>query len=436
MSETLADFRPAILNANAHTEYGTALLDQAMHEDGYVAPMTSAADGEILDGSNRLEKAADVFAGIAPLVVHHDGKRPIIMVRDDIPNAQTPEAQRIALRANRIAQVDLKWNADVIAAFNAATPEVAAAVFDQATLNELIAEAQGEQEPADAEPQIDKGELLNEFWKVKRDDLFLIGEHRLLCADSTDRARVERVMNGEKAELLFTSPPYADMREYAGGDMSPKYLAQFIPAWKESAQYQVVNLGIKREQDEVIEYWNEYIKAARNCGYKLLSWNIWDKNEAGGPSNQMAMFAIEHEFLFVFGEAVKEITRTEPKKHTETQTPKLRRQPDGSLKRSSAGENYKFKNAPTIFRTKSTEHGAMRKYHPAVMIVDLPLLYIEVMTNDLDIVADAFAGSGTTLVASETLSRRCRAIEISPAYCAVILDRMSRAFPHLKIERA
>ncbi len=112
--ERLEDFRPAALNANKHTERGIRMLNDAMAEDGFVAPMTAAADGEILDGSARLETAAERFPDIQPIVVEHDGRRPIIMVRKDIPNAQTPQAKRIALRSNKIAEADLSWDTEVL----------------------------------------------------------------------------------------------------------------------------------------------------------------------------------------------------------------------------------------------------------------------------------------------------------------------------------
>ena len=63
-------------------------------------------------------------------------------------------------------------------------------------------------EPADAEPQIDKAAELNKKWKVKTGDMFRIGDHRLLCGDSTKREDVERVMGGEMADCLWTDPPY------------------------------------------------------------------------------------------------------------------------------------------------------------------------------------------------------------------------------------
>lgn len=78
----LARFRPQRRNANKHTQRGLGMLDRAMSEDGYVAPITVAADGETIDGSARLERAAERFAGVEPLVVEHDGTRPCRSLRD------------------------------------------------------------------------------------------------------------------------------------------------------------------------------------------------------------------------------------------------------------------------------------------------------------------------------------------------------------------
>ena len=112
--DKLSDFRPQAKNANKHTSRGISMLDKSMSEDGYVAPMTATADGEIIDGSARLERVAERFSGVDPIIIEHDGKRPIIAVRTDIANANTPEAKRIALRANRIAEADLEWDAEIV----------------------------------------------------------------------------------------------------------------------------------------------------------------------------------------------------------------------------------------------------------------------------------------------------------------------------------
>ena len=112
-ADKLGRFRPQTRNSNRHTQRGMGQLEASMRKYGYVTPMTAAADGEIIDGSARAETGATVF-GDDMLVVHHDGTKPVIMVRDDIPSADTPEAREISIAANRIAQVNLDFDPEVL----------------------------------------------------------------------------------------------------------------------------------------------------------------------------------------------------------------------------------------------------------------------------------------------------------------------------------
>lgn len=289
-------------------------------------------------------------------------------------------------------------------------------------------------EPAeDPGAQIDRAEELREKWGVELGQLWQLGEHRLICGDCTDAAVVKRVMGGEKAELMFTSPPYADMREYSGNDLSIETLVMIFPIWGNSTNYFVINLGIQFKNDEVYEYWDYWIAAARASGLKFLSWNVWDRINATSVSHQTKMFAITHEWVIVFGKQTKEINRTWDKSKESKAREKYyrvngngqkvttRRQPDGSVKDSVIGTIYDNKNMGTVF----TGYAEMERNidHPARFPIEFPFAYIGAMTNHDDIVSDPFLGSGTTLIACERLGRKCRAVEISPAYCAVAIQR-------------
>jgi hypothetical protein len=134
---TIAKFRPATHNANRHTQRGLKALQDSMRSVGYTEPMVAAADGEMLSGTARLESVADVFGvEVEPIIVTSDGTRPIIHVRSDIPNAQTPAAQRIAIASNRVAELDLSWDVEVLAGLGADvlqdlwTPEELSALGD------------------------------------------------------------------------------------------------------------------------------------------------------------------------------------------------------------------------------------------------------------------------------------------------------------------
>ena len=256
---------------------------------------------------------------------------------------------------------------------------------------------------------------------TKPGDLWILGDHRVLCGDSTKAEDVERLMNGKKSPLLVTSPPYSDAREYNGNDLNTKKLAEFIPAWSEHAEILAVNLGVIRKDNEIVEYWQDYIEAARLCDLKMLSWNVWDRAQPWSMAQNTAMFPLEHEFIFVFGERRVSLNLTVKNKTPGTRTGITNRQKDGSLKKVEPKQVREYRPLGSIFR--SPPHIGKNIGHPAMYPVALPAAYIEAVTSEGDIVSEPFLGSGSTLIAAEQLGRKCYGMEISPAYCDVIVQR-------------
>ena len=118
----VADFRPATQNANKHTARGLGALQASVQGDGWIGAMTTAADGKMIAGSARIETVAQVFGVDAePIVIESDGSRPIVVVRTDIPNAADKRAVRLALADNRVQELDLTWDVEVLAGLDAAT---------------------------------------------------------------------------------------------------------------------------------------------------------------------------------------------------------------------------------------------------------------------------------------------------------------------------
>lgn len=283
-------------------------------------------------------------------------------------------------------------------------------------------------EDVDAEPQIDKAEELRAKWGTARGQVWRLGDHRMMCGDSTSVEDVARLMDGSVAELLFTSPPYADMREYKGDDLSIDKLAKFIPTFNPHARYQVVNLGIKRDKGEVIQYWDTYIVAAKDCGYKLLSWNVWDQGQNGAVGKLTAMFPIEHEWIFVFGRAAKDLTPTVPNKDAgNVDAHVYDRQASGKTKKKGVIKIRPMREIGTVSRVSPQLARNLDTTHPAMFPVEIVAGYVQAMTSAGHCVAEPFSGSGTTLIACEQLGRKCRAMEISPAYVAVALQRWADA---------
>ena len=262
--------------------------------------------------------------------------------------------------------------------------------------------------------------------RAKLGDIYQLGNHRLMCGSSTNIEDVEKLMDGSTAKMLFTSPPYSDMREYEGGkDLSVDNIAMFIATYRPFTEYQCVNLGIQRKENDIVQYWDEYIKIAKESGYKLLAWNVWDKLMCGSIGQQSAFFPIRHEWLFVFGTEFFEINQTWEKKEESIKDSRSRkvRQADGSMKYSSTGiTSNKYKQMESVLPMHA-ELGSIRSLHPATFPVGLPGEYIKAMSDVGDIVIEPFCGSGTTLIACEQLDRRCYGMELEPKYVDVIIDR-------------
>lgn len=110
----LKDIRPQRQNANRHRPRGMAALETSVQTDGWIGAITTAADGETFDGSARVEVAAATGFEDA-IVIRSDGTKPIIHIREDIPSADDPRAKRLGLAANRVAELNLDIDAEVLA---------------------------------------------------------------------------------------------------------------------------------------------------------------------------------------------------------------------------------------------------------------------------------------------------------------------------------
>jgi len=425
-------------NPKIHPENQIRLLQKSIKKFGYTNPVILSADGTILAGHARVKAA-------------------IAMGQDTIPAIRTKltgkEADAYLVADNRLTEI-AQYNRDVLAellsdlpkdlvdltGFDSVQVDALLAGEDIPDIDRFISDSQPEEprEEVDAEPQIDRAAELNKTWKVKPGDMWQCGDHRLICGDCTDPAVVEKLMQGEKAEICFTSPPYSDMREYKSDEASNlEKLIRFIPAIKPYSNYCLINLGLKIKDREIVQYWNEYITEAKKAGYLFLSWCVWDKMVSGGVSNQSAMFSIEHEWIFVFGNEFKKLNRTvenspdtakrrkSDRKDSSGRSIRGVRGADGNIRYSPRGKDFDFKNLPSVVQVSPylARNDETIGAHPAVMSVELPEVYINAMTDPEQYVLEPFTGSGTTMIACENTGRKCRGIEISPDYVSVCLQR-------------
>lgn len=342
-------------------------------------------------------------------------------------DADEETARRIVLidnRANDLASYDDEALAGMIQAIvDAEGPEgLIGTGFDTDDLDGILAELESEGEPVpDPEPATP---ALPDKAVTKPGDLWQLGDHRLLCGDSTDKEQVERLIGDhDRAALLFTSPPYLDAREYGGGkNLEVSDLARFIETFEPHVRLMAVNLGLIRRDGALVTYWDAYIEQAASAGLKLISWNIWDRGMPWSVAQQTAMFPLEHEWIFIFGQEPFDLNLTVPNKTAGEDRKNIsNRQPDGSIEYRATKEIRSHRALGTLIRMAPAN--GQTTGHPAVFPIGLPAAYIEAASDPGDLILEPFGGSGTTLIAAHDAGRTCFTMELDPAYCDVICRR-------------
>jgi DNA modification methylase len=294
---------------------------------------------------------------------------------------------------------------------------------------------------ADAPPQLDRAQELLTKWGVQPGDVWSVGGHRLMCGDSGTPEMVAQLLAGASIDLCFTSPPYDQQRTYDGANKRnwlDLMQCVFVAMPATLTTQVLVNLGPVHIDGEWQPYWNPWIEWMRAEGWRRFGWYVWD--QGFGLPGDRGRFAPSHEFIFHFNRTTVKPMKTKDKKpeNIKPRPKSTMRQKDGTMKAfgNPEGSNQQTKIPDSVIRVRR-QQGAFADGldHPAVFPVTLPTEIISAFTTRGGTVYDCFMGSGTSFVAAENLGRRCFGMEISPAYCATILERLTMAFPDMRIGR-
>lgn len=260
---------------------------------------------------------------------------------------------------------------------------------DERQLRAMLEAEKDSTTDSDAEPEIDRAAELQEKWQTATGQLWAIGEHRLLCGDSTVREDVERVMGGEKAGACVTDSPYGINREGIENDDPEGLRALFDGVL--SAMPIDNGVIINFQSPRLFPVWLDAVRAAGHKFERML-W-MYKPSDVTFPWQG---WLLTSEAILVSTIGKGEFLRVDPFAH----------------------DCY---SPTTIGKELDKNSGWHASVKPIKVVNDL-------VARVGGVVFEPFAGSGTTLVACQNLSRQCRSIEISPAYCAVILERMFQAF--------
>ena len=261
------------------------------------------------------------------------------------------------------------------------------------------------------EAEEDDYEIPNEInTDIVLGDLFEIGEHRLLCGDSTDSDQVAKLMNGEKADMVFTDPPYGV--SYEGGHNKKKRKGiendtlqgqDLTDLFYES----LMNADLFSKDYSAFYIWYSTNKSVETfASFSRLNLSVraviaWYKVKSGLGSFMSQYIPNFEPCIYAF-------------------------------KNGKSPQWFGASDEKSVWELKKD---SKNEYHPTQKPIELPSRAIENSSKLKDIIYDCFLGSGSTMVAAHQLKRKCYGMELDPKYCQVIIDRMRKLDPSLVIKR-
>jgi DNA modification methylase len=251
-------------------------------------------------------------------------------------------------------------------------------------------------------------------------DLIEIGDHRLLCGDSTDADAVARLMNNTKNAFCFTSPPYnAGDSAKLSGNMASANRANLYESyddeqnpddWKQLCESTINNAML---YCEVIAYNIQmlannkiaFLSLLNHYKQNLIDIAIWNKEHAAPHVAENVMSSTFEFILFL-----------SPKKNP-----------------TKAITTGKFRAIQNVYSAPPQRNNEFAKYHGATFPIHFPEWIIKTFTTNQTLL-DLFCGTGTTMVAAHQLNRKCYGMELDPKYCQVIIDRMLKLDENLQVK--
>ena len=377
---------PYARNARTHSDSQVAQIAGSIAEFGFVNPVLIGGDNIIIAGHGRVMAAKKLGLKTVPTIkldhLTENQRRALVIADNKIAENAGWDEELLRLELQNLANED--FDLDLLG-------------FDDVELDDLLASLDDNEAAALDEniPEIQENPV------SRTGDIWIMGEHRLLCGDSTSEADMKKLMGGELADMVFTDPPYnvnygdtaKDKLRSKGGakagrkimndNLGDDFEAFLTAACKNMLAHTKGALYICMSSSEL----DTLQSAFRNAGGKWSTFIIWAKN------------------TFTLG-------RSDYQRQYE---PILYGWKDGNDRYWCGARDQ----GDVWFYNKPQKNDL----HPTMKPVDLVVRGIKNSSKTLDIVLDPFGGSGSTLIAAEHTGRQARLIELDPKYVDVIVRR-------------
>ena len=380
----------------SHTKDQIQKLATSIQTFGFNVPVLIDEEGKVLAGNARVEAARLIGLPEVPCVqlahMTEAQKRAFVIAANRIAEESSWDREALKIEFEELAALDLGFSLEVTG-------------FTEPQIDAIVLGGEGGGEKGDAIPTV-SGAPASQLG-----DLWLLGDHRLLCADATDPASLKTLLGDEQARTVFTDAPYK--LEIAGQVTSGGKHGEFVMASGEMSDAEftafLIKVAIQIEAALIpgglaffcmdhrhIRHTLDGADAAR---LQFLNLIVWDKT-AGGMGS---MYRSRHELIFLFKKTGgSHVNRVELGKN--------------GRNRSNVWA-YAGVNGFGAAKAKA------RELHPTVKPLALVRDAILDSTERGDVVVDLFNGSGTTLIAAEQSGRRGRATELDPQYVDVGIIR-------------
>lgn len=402
---SVRDLNPNVKNPRTHTNKQIRQIAESIRTFGFNVPLIIDRDLRVIAGHGRLLACQRLGLTEVPAIrIDHLSEEQIVAftIADNrlTENAEWDE-KLLGEQLQILSNVDLDFSVE-ITGFE--TSEI------DLFIDNLTSDSGDGTDPADILPDPNGGSVV-----TRHSDCWILGSHRLVCGDATNSRSFSQLMNGRRAQMIFTDPPYNDPIDGYVTGFGKIHHPEFIAGSGEmsSGEFQsflkstITNL-VQHSAAGSLHFicmdWRhsrELLAASRARYSELKNICVWVKENAG----QGSLYRSQHELVFVF--------KAGKKSHR------------NNVQLGKSGRyrtnvwNYRRVNS----LTRNSDESCLPGMHPTIKPVELVADAILDCTRRKEVVLDPFLGSGTTLIAAERTGRVCFGMELDPRYVDVIVRR-------------